>query len=309
MSMQKEYLKLPIAVIGASSMVGSRFCDLARGKLSLIESDVSGQNPVDITSENSVEDFFNRNDFSSAILFSAYTDVDGAEAQKGDKNGVCWKINVNGAQNVANACKKYGRKLIFISTDFVFDGKNGPYDEGDPTGKNPKDISWYGISKIEGEKYIQKNLEDAVILRISYPFRGKFEGKDDILKRMLKLAKENKLYPMFADQKITPTFIDDLPQALEAILKANETGIFHVTSPRITTQYDLAKKLLSIFGFNNVNVKRGSLVDFLKSGDKTPRPINGGLKVTKIINLGFTPTAWEKAIKIIFKQSKGKLIG
>lgn len=306
--MQKDYLKLPIAVIGAGSMVGSRFCELTKGEFSLIEADISGQNPVDITSRDSVEDFFHRNEFGSVILFSAYTDVEGAEAQRGDNNGICWKINVIGVKNIVLACKKFNRKLIFISTDFVFDGKNGPYDEDKPIGKNLKDISWYGITKIEGEKYIQKNLKDAIILRIAYPFRGRFEKKDDVLKRILKLAFENKLYPMFADQKITPTFIDDLPHAFKEIIKKEGSGIFHVTSPKITTQYELAKKLLSIFGLKNAKVEKGSLVDFLKSGNRTPRPINGGLKNSKITNLGFTPTAWDEGIKKVYEQTGGDLI-
>lgn len=306
--MIKDYLKLPIAVIGAGSMVGSRFCDLTRSELKLIEADINGQNPIDITSETSVEDFFANHKFDSVILFSAYTDVEGAEAQRNDKNGICWKINVDGVENIVNACQKYGRKLFFISTDFVFDGKNGPYNEENPTGKNPKDISWYGITKIEAEKFIQRNLTDAVIIRISYPFRGRFEGKDDILKRILKMAKVNKLYPMFADQKITPTFIDDLPGAFKTIIKKERNGIFHVSSPKITTQYELTKKTLSVFGFNNVKVEKGSLVDFLKSGGKTPRPINGGFNVAKISKLGFTPTSWDEGIKKVFDQTKGDLI-
>lgn len=306
--MRKDYLKLPIAVIGAGSMVGSRFCDLTRDELTLIEADLNGQNIVDITSEKSVEDFFKTHNFDSLILFSAYTDVDGAEAQRGDKNGSCWKINVLGVKNIVLACKKFNRKLIFISTDFVFDGKNGPYNEDETIGKNLKDISWYGITKIEGEKFIQKNLKDAIILRIAYPFRGRFEAKDDILKRVLKLAFEKKLYPMFADQKITPTFIDDLPQAFKTIIKKEGSGTFHVTSPKITTQYELAKKLLSIFGLKNVKVEKGSLVDFLKSGKRTPRPINGGLKNSKIIKLGFTPTDWDEGIKKVHEQTGGVLI-
>ena len=305
--MQKNYLKLPIAVIGAGSMVGSRFCDLTRDELKLIEADVRGENPIDITLEKSTEAFFKTHDFSSLILFSAYTDVEGAEAQRGDKSGICWKINVVGVENIVKASRKYGRKLIFISTDFVFDGKKGPYNEDDPTGKKPEDISWYGLSKIEGEKSIIKSLNDAVIIRISYPYRERFKTKDDIAKRVLRLARENKLYPMFADQKITPTFIDDLPKAFKLIMKKNQSGIFHVTSPKVTTQHRFAEKLLSIFKLN-VKVEKGSLTEYLKPGGKTPRPLNGGLNVSKLVKLGFTPTSWDNGIKVIFNQSQGKLI-
>lgn len=307
--MQKDYLKLPIAVIGAGSMVGSRFCDLTRGELTLIESDVSGQNAIDITSEKSVEEFFKDHDFGSLILFSGYTDVDGAEAQRGDKSGICWKINVNGVENIVRACKKYNRKLIFISTEFVFDGTNGPYSEDDKVGEDLDKISWYGITKMEGEKIIESSLKDSLILRITYPYRGKYEKKDDIFKRILKLAKEGKLYPMFGDQKTTPTFIDDIPKAFELILTKNQKGIFHIASPKIASWYEIARLLLKTFGLDPNSVEKGSLKEFLKSKGRTPRPINGGFNVSKIVNLGFTPTSWDEGIKIIFEQSKGKLIG
>lgn len=306
--MKKDYLKLPIAVIGAGSMVGSRFCDLTRDELKLIEADVSGQNAVDITSEISVEDFFKAHDFGSIILFSAYTDVDGAEAQRGDKNGICWKINVSGVENIVKACNKYKRKLIFISTEFVFDGIKGLYSEDDKVGPDLNKVSWYGISKIEGEKNIESNLDDYLILRITYPFRGKYEKKEDILKKILKLAIEGRLYPMFSDQKTTPTFIDDIPQAVKLLLVKNQKGIFHIASPKIASWYEIACFLLKTFGLESGVVKEGSLKDFLKAPGRTPRPINGGLNVAKIVSLGFNPTSYEEGIKKIFEESKGDLV-
>lgn len=306
--MQKDYLKLPIAVIGAGSMVGSRFCDQAKSELTMIKADVTGQNSVDITSEKSVEDFFSSHDFSSVVLFSGYTDVDAAEAQRNDKNGICWKINVNGVENMVKACRNYGRKLIFISTEFVFDGASGPYSEEDKTGEDLDKISWYGISKIEGEKIISSALSDYIILRITYPYRGKYEAKDDIFKRTLKLAKENKLYPMFSDQKTTPTFIDDIFEAFKLIMSKGERGIFHIASPKIASWWEIARELLRIFDFDPKMVKSGSLKEYLKVHGRTPRPINGGLKVSKIINLGFTPTSWDDGIKKVFEQTNGDLI-
>lgn len=306
--MQKDYLKLKVAVIGAGSMVGSRFCDLTRDELTLIEADVSGQNPIDITSQKSVEDFFKTKHFGSVILFSAYTDVDGAEVQRGDKNGICWRINVEGVKNIVSVCKKFDRKLIFISTEFIFDGQKGPYSEEDPVGEDLAKVSWYGITKIEGEKIITDGLDDYLVLRITYPYRGKYEAKEDIFKKILKLAKENKLYPMFSDQETTPTFVDDLPEAFKLLIEKGENGIFHVASPKIGNWYEIAKELLKTFGLDPGIVKEGSLYEFLKSGNKTPRPVNGGLKVDKISKLGFTPTAWDNGIGIIQKQSKGRLI-
>ncbi len=297
-----------IAVIGASSMVGSRFVELVEKDFDLAKGDLSGENPIDITDVNSVDAFFQNHNFDFIILFSAYTDVDGAEKQRGDKTGVCWEINVQGVKNIVDACKKYGKKLIFISTDFVFEGIDGPYSEDAPTGQNPDKISWYGLTKIEGENVILSNLPDSIIIRIAYPYRGKFEAKDDIAKRFLKLYSDKKMYPVFADQIITPTFIDDLASAISALIKKNQKGIFHVASPKIASQFSFAKKVIGTFGGDDSIIEEGSLVEFLKKPGSTPRPIKGGLKVDKIESLGFTPTSWDKGIETIYEQSEGQLI-
>lgn len=298
---------IKVAVVGSASMVGSRFCQLAKNDMELITADLQGQNPIDIIDKKSVENFFKVHKFDWLILFSAYTDVDGAEKQRNDTKGTCWQINVKGVDNIVQACKKNKVKLIFISTDYVFEG-DGPSREDEKVSPNPEKISWYGQTKIEGEKMITKNLEDYIILRIAYPYRERFEAKDDIVKRFLKLYRDNKLYPVFADQIITPTFIDDLFPAILLLIQKNQKGIFHVASPKTTTPYQLARKAISVFGGNPNVVPKGSLREFLKNPDITPRPIKGGLGVDKIKSLGFTPTSWDGGIEIIFRQSQGQLI-
>lgn len=286
-------------------MVGSRFCELATN-FEIIKADPSGEIPIDITNKNSVQNLFQNHSFNVAILFSAYTDVDGAENQRNDKNGPCWQINVLGTQNVISACQDYKRKLIFISTDFVFDGNFGPYSEDDPPGPDLNEVSWYGISKIEAEKNV-KTLNEFIILRIAFPYRANFAGKDDIVKKILRRYQEVKLYPMFVDNFFTPTFIDDLAPAIELLVTKNQKGVFHLASPTTTNWYDFAKEVLSIFASDPNQIKKGSIIEYLKK-NPVPRPLNSALKVEKIKNLGFTPTDWKKGIRIIHQQSGGKLI-
>lgn len=297
--------KLPLAVIGSASMVGSRFCELSNQNFRIIQADLHAEIPIDITDIKSVRHFFLHNNFQCLILFSAFTDVDEAEKQRHDKKGLCWKINVEGVENVVLVCKEFKRKLLFISTDFVFDGKNGPYSEDDPTGGDFNKISWYGITKIEAELIINKTLADFVIVRISYPYRGRYQKKDDFAKMILRRHKDNNLFPMFADQFFTPTFIDDLAPAIRLITGRNQIGIFHIASPQITTPHDFAKHLISTFGGDQKKVDKGSI---RKTELAAPRSVNGGLRVEKIKNLGFVPTDWKKGIQIIHSQSNGELI-
>src|SRR3989344_3952104 len=88
-----------IAVIGASSMIGSRYCELAQNDFEIIKADLSTNIKVDITNAKSVDNFFKNNEFTNVILFSAFTGVDVAEKQRSDKNGPCWQVNVQGVQN------------------------------------------------------------------------------------------------------------------------------------------------------------------------------------------------------------------
>ena len=300
--------KATLAVIGASSMVASRFCDLSKNRFNLVKADLNGKIPIDITQEKSVSDFFKNHKFDWLLLFSAFTDVDGAEKQRNNKSGLCWKINVEGVKNVVSECKKNKKNLLFISTDFVFDGSSGPYDENSQVGPILDKVSWYGITKLEAEKLICENLSEYIILRISYPYRGPFMEKDDQIKRILRLFNAGNLYPMFYDQIITPTFVDDVAPAISLLLKKRAGGIFHLASPRTTNQFEFAAKVLEVFGKDTGKLKKGSIVEFLKEPSTTPRPIKGGLKVNKIKELGFSPTDWEKGIETVFLQSGGKLI-
>jgi len=300
--------KTKLAVVGCTSMVGSRFCGLAKNWAHLTQADFKGDINIDITDIKSVENLFQNHDFEWVALFSAFTDVDEAEKQRDDKRGSCWQINVEGVKNIINACQAHQKKLIFISTDFVFDGTSGPYSEDDPTGPDLTKVSWYGITKIEAEKLITTGLSDFLILRIAYPYRSKFPGKDDLAKRTLRLYFAGQLYPMFTDQFISPTFIDDIAPTIHLLITTNQKGIFHLVSPTVTTQYEFAKELISVFGGNPAKVQKGSLVEFLKEKSQIPRPLNSALKADKIKALGFGPTDWKKGIKIIYTQSGGKLI-
>ena len=287
-------------------MVGSRFCELST--LPLVKADLNGEISVDITRPQSVADFFESHDFETVILFSAFTDVDAAEKQRGHKDGLCWQINVEGVKNIIDSCNKFKRKLVSISTDFVFDGTNGPYSEEDKTGPDLSQVSWYGITKIEAEDSIMNELTDFIIIRISYPYRAYFEPKDDFARQILNKFNQGSLYPMFNDQQITPTFIDDLAPAIAILIKQQESGIFHLASPKVTCPYDFACFLLDVFGHDPTKVQKASLKDFLKDPTKTPRPVKGGMKVEKITRVGFRPTNWQDGLKIIYTQSQGQLI-
>lgn len=284
-----------IAVVGASSMVGSRFCELVNKDLLLIEADLKGENPIDITDEKSVNDFYQSHQFETLILFSAYTDVDGAEEQRGQKEGACWKINVQGVENIVEAAKKFRKKIIFISTDFVFDGTSGPYSEDDPAGPNLDKMTWYGITKLEGEKIVNF-LSKKIILRISFPYRAEFKPKQDFARKLLSSYEQG--ISLYANQQLTPTFIDDVAPAIELLISKHADGIYHLASPKTTTPYDFARYLIETFAGDTSKIKKGALSE----DNEGKRPLKAGMKTEKIEKLGFRPTNWKEGIKKMAAQ-------
>lgn len=287
-------MKEQLAVIGANSMVGSQFCQQAEKESFLIK----GNYPqVDITNSDLVEKFFANHDFAHLVLFSAFTDVGQAEEQRGKKDQPCWQINVVGVQNVAGACRKFGRGLIFLSTDFVFDGTGGPYKEEDETGPDLEKVSWYGITKIEGEKIIAANLSNYIIARIAYPYSGRDTGKDDLILRIAKRYKIGTLYPMYTDQTITPTYIPDIAPAVNLLKDVNFRGIIHLASPTPVTQFDFAKTLIERAQLQGLKpLEQKSIDEDLKEENAVPRPKNCALLTNKVRSLGFEPTNWRQGI-------------
>src|SRR3989344_6018200 len=149
---------MKLAVIGSSSMIAVQaISQLEKDPdFELTKYDLHGENPIDITNKGSVDNVFKGQKYDCVILFSAFTDVNGAEAQRDDKSGICWKINIDGLSYIVDGCKKAGTKLVFISTDFIFDGTKGPYAEDDQPGPDLDKVGWYGITKIEGEKLVRE---------------------------------------------------------------------------------------------------------------------------------------------------------
>lgn len=295
-------------VIGGSGLIGSRFIELTKKNNKILTPD---EEKLDITRKTSVEKYFEENNskFDVAVNFAAFTDVDGAEKERGDKGGLVWKLNVDGAENVAKACRKHGKFLIQISTDFVFLGTEdnpGPYDEDVQLPDFSEKIGWYGWTKNVAERNVRKACTNSVIIRTAYPFRASpYKQKLDFARNTLDLYDAGKLYPMFSDQKLTPVFIDDLVKALEKIAILKRPGIYHVVTSDVTTPYDFASYLLEkAKGVKGV-VQKGSMEEFLKAPGRTPRPRLGGLKSEKTQKiLGMKFKTWKQSVDEFVKQLK-----
>lgn len=292
-------------ILGSGGLVGSRFIELiASERLSIAPRSYE----LDITDKGSISTFFKQraDDFDVVVNFAAVTDVDAAEKERGEGRAMTWRVNTEGAANVAWAVQKYEKFLIHISTDFVFPGTKsnpGPYTEEAKLPNDPKNINWYGWTKLWGERKVGEICERSAIVRISYPFRAHYTEKLDFARKILLLFDQGKLYPMFSDQIITPTFIDEAVNVIEKIGEIERAGVYHLASANTTTPYDFANYLLEkARGVKGV-VREGFLEEFLKVPGRTPRPIYGGLDTKKTQSiLGVRFKTWQKAIDEFVRQ-------
>ena len=258
---------------GLSGMIGSRFTQVYANDFTFMNLDLT--TGVDITEAKQVETALSKYQNATVIHLAAFTDVSKAFDQNGDKNGSVYKVNVIGTQNIANAAKKFGHFLIHISTDFVFDGtKPTAYSESD----QPHPIEWYGQTKLLAEDEVTRSGCNSVIARTAFPFRAKFEPKQDLVRKILDQLKTNSLPPMFTDQVITPTFIDDLCQVFRMFMDKKPTGIYHCVGSTCLSPYELAQKIAAVFEIK-AEIKPGSFQEFLKTD---PRPRQQFLKLSNL---------------------------
>ena len=243
---------------------------------------------LDITDLDAVHKFVKEHNVDTIINCAAYTAVDKAE----DNEELAYKINVVGPENLA----KSGCKIIHISTDYVFDGRGfKPYIETDET--NP--ISVYGKTKKLGEDAVLKYAQTAVVIRTSWLYS--YVG-NNFVKTMRRLGSEKAELSVVTDQVGTPTYAQDLAQAIVEVLKnlsPEKSGIYHFSNEGVCSWYDFAKEIMELSGLNC------KVVPIPSSEYKTraQRPFYSVLDKTKIKEtFGVSIPHWKDSLKECLKQ-------
>ena len=286
---------------GLSGLVGSRIVELLKDKFEFV--DFSLDSGVDILNKESLESAFEKNLDADVVLhMAAFTDTNAAWEQKGDKTGLCYRLNVDGTQNIIDLCHQHNKYLIYISTDFVFDGtKTTPYTEEDV----PNPIEWYGETKYLGEKVItDSGYDNYNISRITYPYRAKFDTKIDIIRKVLTKLQNNEPVKMFSDQICTYTFIDDIALALGYFLDNKTTGIYHLVGSSSHSPYEMCLEIAKVFGLDQSLISASSLDEYIKSQPVGSRPWQKTLITSnqKAVSLGLKFKTLTEGLEEIKKQ-------
>ncbi len=273
---------MKIGIIGASGFVGQHLYNHFQKSHEVVGTYCNRGVPnlvkLDISDRGAVADFFSKYCPNIVLLPAANPNVEWCEEHPAES----WRVNVEGIVNVADAARGSRCKLVYYSTEYVFDGKNGPYSEKD----TPNPIGVYGFHKYVAERYVLDILKDSLALRTTVIYGWEETGKN-FVERFIKTLGEGKTFNVPIDQISSPTHISTLVQATEKLLEQDAHGVYNVVGPQVMSRYDFSLEICDVFGLDK---KLVNAVETNKLGQKAKRPLNAGLLIDKLVDeTGYKP--------------------
>jgi dTDP-4-dehydrorhamnose reductase len=205
-----------------------------------------------------------------------------------------YRANVEATVTLLLNAEELKSFFIFLSTDFIFDGKDGMYKEDD----RPNPVNFYGKTKAEAEIAVKEYKADWAIVRTVLVYGKPLTGRGNILSVVKEKLEKGEGYSVFNDQVRTPTYIGDLVKGIIAIIDKRARGIYHISGKEIMTPYEMACKTADFLGLDKSLIKKVTAADF-----KQPaiRPLKTGFVIDKAIRfLGFDPISFEEGLKLTF---------
>jgi len=238
-------------VTGASGLLGNKIVEHAKNDYKLVpiyktKPLHSNSLKLDITDVAEVSNLFSRFKPTVVIHTASETNVDKCETEKVH----AWKVNVEGARNIADACQKVNAKLVAISTDYVFDGEKGLYTEED----TPNPINYYGVTKLEGEKQVINYCKNYAILRTSVLY-GWHPWKQNFATWVINKLRQQQEINIVEDHYNTPTLADNLAEMALEVAEKDLQGLYHASGNERISRYEFAKKIAETFGLNSDLIK------------------------------------------------------
>lgn len=276
---------MKVLVTGAKGLLGNDVMDaLKKRGHEAVGVDIQ---ELDITDQDAVMACFEAEKPDAVIHCAAWTAVDAAEEEANRET--CRRVNVDGTRHVARACKAIGARMLYLSTDYVFDGQGSrPWEPDDPVSAP---LNFYGLTKYEGEQAIVENISSFFIVRIAWVFG--VNGKN-FVRTMVNLGKTHDRLTVVSDQIGTPTFTYDLARLLVDMIETDKYGYYHVTNEGgYISWYDYACEIFRQTG-QKVEVVPVSSAEY---GAQAVRPFNSRMDKSKLREMGFQPLPdWKDAL-------------
>lgn len=295
-------IKRRVLIIGSNGMLGQRLVDFFRAcnNVELLCSSVEASSlipdvnyaQVNIVQKNKVKELIL--DFFPDIIINtaAFTNVDKAESER----ETAWKINVNGAENIALYGWTIDAHLIHISTDYIFDGKNGPYSEED----KPMPIGYYGRTKLAGENSIRISGVRFSIVRTNILYGPAKYGRPDFVKWVINSLQANEPIRIVTDQIGNPTYIDDIVSAINKLIEFKKEGIYNIGGIEMLSRLDFTLRIAEYFSLD-----KKLIFPILTKDLNQPahRPLKSGLITLKAeTELGYKPHLIETTFELMKKE-------
>lgn len=258
---------------------------------------------MDITDKASVDKVIKEVNPDAVIHCAAWTAVDAAEDE--DKQEKVKLVNVNGTQNIADVCKELDIKMMYISTDYVFNGEGTEPWQPDCKDYAPQNV--YGQTKLDGELAVANTLDKYFIVRIAWVF-GK--NGNNFIKTMLKVGKNHDQLKVVSDQIGTPTYTLDLAKLLVSMIVTDKYGYYHATNEGgYISWWDFTKEIFkqaTEMGYDRYSEKNITVTPVTTAEygvSKAKRPFNSRLDKSKLVENGFTPLpTWQDAVSRYLKE-------
>lgn len=252
---------------------------------------------VDITEINEVTRRIEGSSAEWIFHLAAVTDVDRVEKEKDlGIQGRGWRVNVDATANLVRLAKRTGKNLLYISTDYVFSGDKESYVETD----FPEPLSWYGRTKWEGEKLVLEVGKKGLVVRIANPYGGDEGGKKDFVQKILERLNHKEQVIAPADQKLVPTFLEDIVMAIYRLVNLHESGIYHVVGEDVVTPFEAATQIAEVWGFDPQLVVPTTFAKYFAG--RAQRPQRAILKHDKISELGIKMRSFREGLEEIHGQ-------
>jgi len=275
-----ELIKKRILVVGANGMLGQRVLELysSNNDFELLATSVEDK----LVFENIdyvQSDISNRNEIKKAIYdfcpdfiinAAAYTNVDKSESER----ELTWKINVKGVEYLSDAARVLDSHLIHISTDYIFDGKDGPYTENDI----PNPLGYYARTKLASENTLKISGSRNTILRTNVLYGTAKFSRPDFVKWVVDSLRAKKEIRIVDDQINNPTFIDDLVQGINKVVELRKEGIYNIGGDEFLSRYDFTIMIAEFFKLDKSLIKRIKTEDL---NQPARRPLKSGLITIK----------------------------
>lgn len=299
-----DLIKNRILIIGSNGMLGQRlayyFMNMSNVELlcSSAEDESFIQNvayqKIDITGKQSVKELI-LNFFPDYVInCAAFTNVDKSESER----ETAWRINVTGAENISFYSWTVDAHLIHISTDYIYDGKNGPYSEED----KPNPIGYYGRTKLASENSVRISGVRNTIIRTNILYGPAKHGRPDYVKWVINSLRNGEEIRIVTDQIGNPTYIDDIVKSIAEIIEFRIEGVFNIGGSEQISRYDFTIRIADYFGLDKSKIKPIYTADLKQPA---PRPLKSGLRIDKARQLlNYQPVSIEESFRLMRKELK-----